>query len=251
VANEPVVQLDGVTFGYDGDTVFEDVSFTIHDRDSVSIVGPNGGGKTTLLKLILGIVRPESGSVRVFGRAPERVRHRMGYMPQRVQYDAQFPVTVTDVVLMGRLGRRLGSRYSKEDREVARGALAEVELAELAGRSFANLSGGQRQRVLIARALACEPDILLLDEPLANVDMRAEEHVFEIFRQLNKRMTILMVTHDLGFVAGFVRTVACVNRRVVVHPTSEITGEIIQDLYGGDLRIVHHGHLAEDSHSNG
>ena len=146
------------------------------------------------------------------------------------------------------MGRRLGGRYSREDREVARRSLEEVELPDLAERSFARLSGGQRQRVLIARALACEPDLLLLDEPTSNVDAMAEARLFELLAHLNERMTILMVSHDLAFVSRAVGNVICVNRRVVVHPTREITGRVIRDLYGTDMTLIDHQHHVHGAH---
>jgi zinc transport system ATP-binding protein len=242
----PVVVMRRVSFAYDRMPVLEDVNLTIGPRESVSIVGPNGGGKTTLLKLILGLVPPAAGEIRVFGRAPDRVRGRVGYMPQNLQYDPQFPVTVMDVVLMGRLGGgglvgTLGW-YAKADRRAALAALAEVAMQEHARRPFAELSTGQQQRVLIARALCAGPELLLLDEPTSNVDARIEAQLLEILGELNRRMAIVMVSHDLGFVLDMVRTVVCVNRRVVVHPTSQLTGQIIQDIYGGDVRMVRHDH---------
>ena len=160
-------------------------------------------------------------------------------------------MTVRDVVLMGRLGGRWGGPYSKADKQAAATALAEMELTELKDRPFRTLSGGQRQRLLIARALACEPDMLLLDEPTANVDLMVEQKLHEILRNLNRRMTILMVSHDLGFVSQIVESVICVNRRVLVHPTSDITGEVIKDIYGGDLHMVRHDHrCSEEGHSS-
>jgi len=170
----------------------------------------------------------------------------VGYMPQHLRYDPQFPVTVMDVVLMGRLGGgglagALGW-YRRADRRAALDALAEVNLREHASRPFSDLSGGQQQRVLIARALCAGPELLLLDEPTANVDARIEAQLLEILQELNRRMAVVMVSHDLGFVLDMVRTVVCVNRRVVVHPTSELTGQVIQDIYGGDVRMVRHDH---------
>lgn len=247
-----VIRLEGVSFAYDGAPTLENVTLEVHEREFVSVVGPNGGGKTTLLKVILGLLRPSKGVVRVFGEQPRRVRHRVGYTPQHALYDPRFPVTVMDVVLMGRLEHHWAGRYSKADKQAARAALAEMELADLGARPFDSLSGGQRQRALVARALVCSPDLLLLDEPTANVDSRAENRILEILQELNRRMTILMVSHDLGFVSTMVRSVVCVNRSVVVHPTSDITGEVIKDLYGGDYRMVRHDHrCAEDGHTHG
>ncbi|MFQ6673021.1 MAG: metal ABC transporter ATP-binding protein, partial [Candidatus Tectimicrobiota bacterium] len=169
-------------------------------------------------------------------------RHRMGYMPQHAHFDPQFPVTVMDIVLMGRLGRRLGGWYATADREAALAALEEVGVADLAKRLFVSLSGGQRQRVLIARALCSEPDLLLFDEPTAHIDALVEAKLFETLQELTERMTVLTVSHDLGFVSSLVKSVVCVNRRVVAHPTSDITGDVIQELYGGDTRIILHDH---------
>ncbi len=238
---EPVVALEGVSFSYNGSPVLEDVHLAVEERDFLCVVGPNGGGKTTLLKLILGLYKPDRGRVRVFGGPPERARSRIGYMPQHVHLDPLFPVTVLDVVLMGRLGDGLRfGPFRSRDKEAARAALAQVELDHLGHHSFADLSGGQRQRVLVARALASNPDLLLLDEPTSNIDTVHETELFAILSGLNERMTIIVVTHDLGFVSRYVRRVACVNRRVVVHPTSEITGEMIHEIYESDVRMVRH-----------
>ena len=245
--DDPVVALENVCFAYNGTPVLENVTLSVPKGKMMSIVGPNGGGKTTLVKLILGLLRPNSGQLHVFGTTPQAVRHRIGYMPQHAQYDPQFPVTVRDVVLMGRLERHWGGRYSRADKDAADDALGEVDLSNLGTRPFDALSGGQRQRVLIARALACNPDFLLLDEPTASVDAVIESRFYEILRKLNRRMTILLVSHDLGFVSDLVSHVICVNRQVVIHPTREITGKVIQDIYGADLRLVRHDHVSKKS----
>jgi zinc transport system ATP-binding protein len=250
MSDQPAVTIRDVTFAYNGLPVLEDVNLAVRGGESVCVVGPNGGGKTTLLKLMLGLLRPERGEVRVFGRAPRQARYRIGYMPQHLHFDPQFPVTVREVVLMGRLGQKglngLLGWYSGTDRQAAGEALREVGMAELVDRPFSDLSGGQRQRVLVARALCSRPDLLLLDEPTANFDVQVEAQLAEILRGLNRRMTIVTVTHDLGFVSDLVDTVVCVNRRVVVHPTSQITGEVIQDIYGGDVRMIRHDHRCSE-----
>jgi zinc transport system ATP-binding protein len=161
-------------------------------------------------------------------------------MPQSLDFDRQFPVTVMDVVLMGRLDSRLGGPYSKEDKKAAMRALQEIGIDDLAKRPFSKLSGGQRQRVLIARTLTCEPEILLLDEPTANVDPHTESMMHEFLDQMQNRVTMVLVSHDLGFVSRAVKSVICVNRRVVRHPTAEITPEAIKELYKGEMRIVRH-----------
>ncbi|MBI5523565.1 MAG: metal ABC transporter ATP-binding protein [Desulfarculus sp.] len=237
------IEISGLSFAFNGEPVLEGVDLTVRERDFAAMVGPNGGGKTTLLKLILGLLTPSRGRVLVLGQPPARSRAQIGYMPQHTQVDFTFPVTVMDVVLMGRLacaGRAWG--YARSDRLAAGKSLEQVGLGGLGGRPFHDLSGGQRQRVLIARALAGEPRLLLLDEPTANVDVRGEREVFELLKELNQRIAVVVVSHDLGFVSPYVRSVICVNRRVVSHPTSQVTGQVIADIYGGEMRMVRHDH---------
>ncbi|MBE0564490.1 MAG: ABC transporter ATP-binding protein [Krumholzibacteria bacterium] len=245
-----VITCRGLTFGYGGEPILRNVNLAIPAGDFVSVVGPNGSGKTTLLKLALGLLKPDAGTIEVFGQPPHRSRRRMGYVPQHPRLDPLFPVCALDVALMGRLGRApLLGPWRPEDRAAALAALDEVGLADKAGDHFASLSGGQKQRVLIARALAGGPDLLLLDEPTAGLDAHIEEDFYRLLEQLNRRLTIVMVSHDLGFVAGVVRSVVCVGREVVVHPTSEVTGQVIADLYGGDVRLVRHDHrCSEEGH---
>lgn len=239
-----------LSFGYDGKPVLSHVDISIPAGDFVCVVGPNGSGKTTLLKIALGLLKPTAGSIEVLGQTPDRSRGRIGYVPQHPRLDPLFPVSAMDVVLMGRLGRtRAIGAWSAEDRAQATRALDEVGLANRAAHHFASLSGGQKQRVLIARALAGDPELLLLDEPTAGLDAHIEEGFYRLLQELNERLTIVLVSHDLGFVSGFVRSVVCVGQDVVVHPTSEITGQVIADLYGSDMRLVRHDHrCSEDGH---
>lgn len=238
---EPVITLRNVSVAYDGPLVLEGVDLTIAERDFVCIIGPNGGGKTTLLKVLLGLVTPRTGQVRVLGRDAARARADVGYMPQHVRLDPQFPVNVMDVVLMGRLGKeRSAGPYSRSDRAVATRALEEVGLVDLRTRGFSSLSGGQQQRALIARALACEPKLLLLDEPMANLDAAVQDDLYGLLRTLNQRLTVAIVSHDIGFVSVFFKTVVCVNRTAHMHPSSELTTKTVADMYGREVRLLHH-----------
>jgi len=244
---QPICTFRNVSFRYGTTPILSDVNLSVHSGEFSSLVGPNGGGKTTLLKIMLGLLKPQQGHVELFGKTPEKARKRVGYMPQHLHSDIQFPVSVGDVVLMGRLqGWRIG-RANHRDRELARQSLEEVSLDGMAHRPFADLSGGQRQRVLIARALCVEPDLLILDEPTSNIDLRAEEQLFDILHRLNQRMTILIVSHDIGFISNHVKSVICVNQDVVVHPTSALDGTMIKSLYGEDVRLVRHDHRCEES----
>ncbi len=245
---ETDISLNHVTFAYRQQPILENVSLTVPKNEFACIVGPNGGGKTTLLKLILGLIQPDDGQILVLGTTPEKARNRMGYMPQYAHLDMTFPATVRDVVLMGRLKQR-GFWFSAKDRARAMDAIATVGMTPLPMSDSMLWSGGQRQRVLIARALCSRPQILLLDEPTANVDHETEENLFTILKSLNREMTILVVSHDLGFVSKYVKTVICVNRRLVIHPTTVMNGTMIKDIYYGDLKMVRHDHrCSEEGH---
>ncbi len=242
--NQPVIEMRGLDFSFDGrNNVLENVNLTVEELDFASVIGPNGGGKTTLLKIILGLLQPTAGTVRVLGTSPRRARPRIGYMPQYATLDPSFPVQVGEVVLMGRLGPSLAvGPFKGADREAAESVLEQVGLAGFGHRPFAELSGGQRQRVLLARALASDPELLLLDEPASGLDQKVEHDFFELLRELNQSKTLLLVSHDLGFVQSFVRSVICVHQTVDVHPTASLDGTTITQLYGGEVRAVRHDH---------
>ena len=238
-----VIQLEHVSFAYDRFLVLDDISINVEKGEFIGIVGPNAGGKSTLLKLILGLLKPQSGKVRVLSKKPRQQRKRIGYVPQHPAFARDFPITVEQVVLMGRLG--LGpslGRYNKADYLAVEQALSEVEAANLAQRQIGALSGGQLQRVLLARALVSQPEILILDEPTANIDMRLENDIFDQLKHLNERMTILVVSHDIAFISRYVNRVACLNGTLICHHTDRIDGQMIQDLYGDNVRMVAHHH---------
>ena len=242
----PVIELNEVSFAFDTNFILEQVNLKIEPGEMVGIVGPNGGGKTTLLRLMLGLLKPNKGNIKVFGKSPAEISHRIGYVPQHKQFDFQFPVSVRDVVLMGRSASGFGGRYTRQDKVSARESLADVGLTDMGKQSFAELSGGQRQRVLIARALAPSAELLFFDEPTANVDSFAEKQLYELLRKLNEKLTILIVSHDVGFVSKYVNSVVCVNRSVVIHPTSELDGNAIQAMYGREVAMVRHDHRCSE-----
>jgi zinc transport system ATP-binding protein len=235
------IRMEGVSFAYGVAPVLSDVSLEISPAETVSVVGPNGGGKTTLLRLILGLEKAQSGRVEVLGTDPVRSRPRIGYMPQQLRYDNKFPITALQVVLMGRL-RKNCFFYTREDRIAAEAALADVGLATEAKRQFAELSGGQRQRVLIARALVSNPEILLLDEPTSMVDAAAQQGFAQTLAKVRGKCAIVVVSHDMGFVSRMVDRVVFVNRTVRSEAVGNVSGRSFEDLYGEALRIVGHSH---------
>ena len=242
-AGETILEIRDLDFAYEpGTPILTGVNLTLRAGESGCIVGPNGGGKSTLLKLILGLLQPTAGKIRLFGVDPSQSRLRVGYMPQYHLLDSAFPITVLEVVLMGRLRGAFKLRYTRADREAARAPLAELGIADLAKHSFAALSGGQRQRVLIARALACEPELLLLDEPTANIDPGAGERFYATLEELRQRMTVLTVSHDLGFVNREIDRVICVNRTVSIHRAADFNAEAADEVYHHHVNLIRHDH---------
>ena len=240
---DPIVEMKDVWLSIKGKSVLEAISLRLEEGDYLGLIGPNGGGKTTLLRVILGLLTPGRGTVRVFGEEPLRARGRIGYVPQYTRFDADFPVSVLDVVLMGRLTTRgLLQPQGKRDREVAMGCLDKVEMADQADRQIGKLSGGQLQRVMIARALAVEPRLLLLDEPAASLDSRIGVSVYGLLEELSRDMTLVLVTHDVGVISRYVKTVACLNRQLYYHQSKEITREMFEAAYGCPVDLVAHGH---------
>lgn len=247
--DEVVIELQHVDVYYGRRPALQDVSLEVRRGEFLAIFGPNGSGKTTLLRTVLGLVQPTSGTVRVFGRPPAELgadRRRLGYVPQLREVDPLFPIQVADVVMMGRYGRvGLFRRPTAADWEAVRWALAQVGLADLGRRQIGELSGGQQQRVFVARALANEPEVLLLDEPMAGFDIAMTEGLYELLHQLHDRLslTILLVSHDVGAVSQRVDRIACVSNRLVVHGRpSEIPGEqVLECIYGPEMMFFSHG----------
>lgn len=228
---EPVVEISGVSFGFNGRTILSQVNLAIHPSDFMAMIGPNGGGKTTLIKLMLGLLRPARGTIRILNQPPEKASHHIGYVPQNTNINPDFPISALDVVLMGQLqpgNRRL--RHSRQDRVVAHEALDKMGMGAFCHRRIGELSGGQRQRVFIARALVCEPQILLLDEPTAHIDTKGQSDLYYLLESLNKDMTIVVVSHDLLMLSPHVKSVACVNTRVHYHPRRQLFGEPMDNM---------------------
>jgi zinc transport system ATP-binding protein len=241
------IVIKNLSFAYNSSYILRDVNISIKANEIITIVGPNGGGKTTLLRLILGLLKPAGGTILINGNTPQKERRKIGYVPQHTYFDRKFPITVFEVVLMSRI--KAFGFYTKNDKESALKALFEIGLTGLNNEPFFNLSGGQMQRVLIARALSAETEILLLDEPTANIDPVSGKHLNSLLIKLNKKLTILLVTHDVGFVTNITQRVFCVNRTVVEHPLEELKDDTISSAYSSGIKLVRHDHhIGELSH---
>ena len=237
-----VIEVTDLCFSYGEREVLHNVSFLLPTQSFVVVVGPNGGGKSTLLRLLLGSLKPRYGTVKVFGENPAAARHRIGFVPQTVTYDPDFPLTVTDAVALGRGGARLFGGITQSDRKAADDALQLVGLDGLGGRLFSELSGGQRQRAIIAQALCTDPELLLLDEPTANVDSQTERSLYRLFEQLSKRKTVVLVSHNLSIVAAHATHLLCVNRTIDLHCMAEDVETHLKPLADGTLAFVQNKH---------
>ncbi len=239
---EEIVKLNHVWAGYQGIPALEDVCLSIRKNDFLGIIGPNGGGKTTLLKIILGLIRPLRGEVTIFGKPPQKVRKQIGYVPQTRHFPWNFPANVLEVTLMGRLCySRIFSNYSKTDIQIAEEKLQLVGLKELRFRPIGELSEGQKQRVFIARALASEPKLLLLDEPTASLDTCIQQDIYEILKNLKKNIAIVLVSHDIGVISSHVDKIACLNRKLFYHHKKEINIKDLEAAYKCPVDIIAHG----------
>ena len=239
---QEVISIQHLWAGYDHEPVLEDINLAVKELDFIGLIGPNGSGKTTLFKVLLGLLPPLQGEVRILGKSVKKGRRYMGYVPQKVEFDRDFPINVWEVVRLGRLGkRRLLQRYTTKDDEYVAEALRSVEMLHLRDCSIGELSGGQQKRVYIARALAMQPKILLLDEPLASIDPQGETHIYKLLKQLNEQITILMISHDIGAIASCVKTVGCLNRRLFYHGEKQVTPEMLEVVYQCPVDLIAHG----------
>jgi zinc transport system ATP-binding protein len=236
------IELHRVSFAYEDRLILEELSLTVGAGDFLAIVGPNGGGKTTLLRLLMGSLEPGQGEIKIFNQPPRKARRLIGYVPQQTVLDRDFPVTALEVVLMGRLApNSLFPGYQKKDYTEAYAAMRAVGIETLADTRFGDLSGGQKQRTLIARALVSKPQLLLLDEPTASVDPAVAEDIYKLLARLNREVTIVLVSHDLGYVATHFRQVAYLNRRLTLyHPGGNGCGSST-DWFGDKSTVVRGG----------
>ncbi len=242
MTNEEVVKLEDIWVHYDGVAILEGVNLSIAQDDFLGIIGPNGGGKTTLLKVILGLITPSRGGVLVLGKPPGRNRHSIGYVPQRSLFDPDFPVSIWEAVLMGRNGRAgLFRRYSTQDKDKAQEALQMVGMLDYRNRQIGQLSGGEQQRIFIARALVSEPRLLLLDEPTASVDPAMQTGFYELLEKLKQQMAIVLVSHDISAVSIYVDKIACLNRELWYHGSKEISAEELTRVYKCPIQLIAHG----------
>ncbi|MFW6229673.1 MAG: metal ABC transporter ATP-binding protein [Halanaerobium sp.] len=238
------VELKNISVKYGNLDALKDVSIRVAEGSFLGIIGPNGGGKTTLLKVILGLIEPEVGEVKIFGHSLDQAVDKLGYVPQISNFDRSFPISVLDVVLMARLGGRVRffHQYKKEDIKKAEAVLDQLNLLQLKDRQIGKLSGGQLQRVLIARGLAVEPEILLLDEPTANVDASSTSQIYELLKELNKQKTIIVVTHDMAAVSSYFDSLACLNEKLYHHGDKYLDRQTTEQVFGCPVDLIAHGH---------
>ncbi len=235
---KPLVHINHVTFAWDKEPVLEDVDLKIFDNDFIGMIGPNGGGKTTLVKMIMGLIQPQKGKI-YFREDLPRLKRPIGYLPQIKEIDRQFPISVFDVVRSGSLMRNIPFRNSREEKNRASELLAEMGIEPLRKKPIGELSGGQMQRVFLCRALISDPRVLILDEPSTFVDNRFEGELFEKLRSLNEKMAILLVSHDVGTITSYVRTIACVNRQLHYHASNTITPDDLK-AYNCPIQVISH-----------
>ena len=237
-----IIQINGLSAGYDGKTVLHQVDLAVYEKDFLGIIGPNGGGKTTLIKCILGLHQPSEGSIRFYKNGQEIPDMNMGYLPQYNTIDKKFPISVYEVILSGLSKQKsIFRRYSKEQHEQVRQMIARMGLEGMEERSIGSLSGGQLQRALLGRALVSNPEVVILDEPNTYIDKRFEAKLYSLLEEINKERAIILVSHDIGTVLKNVKTIACVNETVHYHPHTEVPTEWLEEDFGCPIEMLGHG----------
>ena len=244
---KPIIEIKNLSAGYDGRTVLHDVNLSIYERDFLGIIGPNGGGKTTLIKCILGLLKPTGGEI-IF-HTPEKASTKttqlfLGYLPQYSTIDRKFPISVEEVILSGlSIQKSLTSRFTPEQREKGKQIIARMGLEGLESRSIGQLSGGQLQRALLGRAIISDPAVLILDEPSTYIDKRFEARLYELLAEINKECAIILVSHDIGTVLQQVKSIACVNETLDYHPDTGVTTEWLERNFNCPIELLGHGTL--------
>lgn len=242
--NNPIIQLKHIEAAYDEKKVLTDVNLTVYDKDFLGIIGPNGGGKTTLIKVILGLLKPQSGEIHFFkdGKAVNEIK--MGYLPQYNNIDKKFPISVYDVILSGLSKQKsLIQRFSKEQHRKVTETISRMGLEGLEKRAIGQLSGGQLQRALLGRAIISEPDVVILDEPNTYIDKRFEAKLYKLLEEINCDRAIILVSHDIGTVLQNVKTIACVNETLDYHPDTELPTEWLEEHFGCPIEMLGHGNF--------
>lgn len=234
--SERLVSVNNVSFRYESDWVLQDVSLSINCHDFIAFIGPNGGGKTTLLKLVLGLLKPEKGSIEFDSD------RSFGYLPQVLKVDRHFPMSVTDLVLSGMMNGKLRFRASSAEKRKVVDVLDKFGLSELRNKAIADISGGQLQKAMLARAIISDPKLLMLDEPNTFLDPMFSAEMYQMLTELNNRMAIVLVSHDIGTISPHIKSIACVNRSLHYHNDNKITSEVMAD-YQCPVELITHGHI--------
>ncbi len=241
---ETIIQLSDISAAYDDKKVLNGVNLSVYERDFLGIIGPNGGGKTTLIKLILGLLKPTSGNIRFFKEGREVPEITMGYLPQYNSIDKKFPISIYEVVLSGLSKEKsLFSKYTPEQHEQVRRIIARMGLEGMEHRAIGELSGGQLQRALLGRALVSNPEVVILDEPNTYIDKRFEAKLYSLLEEINRERAIILVSHDIGTVLKNVKTIACVNETLDYHPDTEVPTEWLEEHFGCPIEMLGHGHF--------
>jgi len=239
---ESLISIKDLWVSYDDHVVLRNVDLDVYENDFLGIIGPNGGGKSTLLKAILGLVKPSMGKIKILGRSVKETRGSIGYVPQRKEIPKNFPITVFEVVRLGRYpSRGLGKRFGPEDEKAALEAIKSVDMLDYKDTEISNLSGGQQQRVFIARALVNRPKILLLDEPNIGIDVTVQTEFYEMLKRFNKEMTIIIISHDVTAISSYVKTIACLNKELYYHGKKEINKKDFEKVYHCPVELIAHG----------
>ncbi|MDZ4171846.1 MAG: metal ABC transporter ATP-binding protein [Methanobacteriaceae archaeon] len=233
------VILKNISYKFKNNAVLEDINLKIKKNDFLAIIGPNGGGKSTLLKIIMGIYKPYSGSVRVFNTSPEEARPKIGYLPQITHLESDFPISVFDAVIMGCYHGPLKGYTHQDEKDVIK-SLKVVKMEDFADKQIGNLSGGQLQRVLIARALARRPKLLLLDEPTASIDPEMQNLFYDLLKKIRDEMAVVLVSHDVGVISSYVESIACLNRRLFSHGPVKTAEDGIKEAYKFQVNMITH-----------